>query len=85
MPVGHATIDAFHALYIIVAPTDESQSTAELIPVGQLEDLDRWLSKLHQGSLIRWAAILLTLGFFIQLSLRLLSMRRGAASAEDTQ
>jgi hypothetical protein len=71
IPVGPLKLDGFHPLYIAAMPTTES-STLELIPVGQLEDIDRWLSAWHQSSVTVTAAIFLTVGFLLQLILRLI-------------
>jgi hypothetical protein len=70
IPVGPLKLDGFHPLYIAVMPGAES-STLELIPVGQLEDIDRWLTAWHQSSVTVTAAIFLTAGFLLQLILRL--------------
>jgi hypothetical protein len=70
IPVGPLKLDGFHPLYIAVMPI-EASTTLELIPVGQLEDIDRWLSAWHQSSITVTAAIFLTVGFLLQLILRL--------------
>jgi hypothetical protein len=70
LPVGRLNLDGFHPLYIAVMPIGDS-SPLELIPVGQLEDIDRWLSAWHQSSVTVTAAIFLTAGFLLQLILRL--------------
>ena len=72
-PVGQFTIPAFRPLYVAVTPAQQDASSLELIPVGQLEDIDRWLYSWHQGSLTITAATLLTLGFLLQLLLRLIA------------
>lgn len=69
-PVGQFKLAVFHPLYIAVLPP-EASTTMELVPVGQLEDSDRWLSVWHQNSLTVTAAIFLTCGFLLQLVLRL--------------
>jgi len=72
VPVGQLKVDAFHPLYIAVMPPGDATSL-ELIPVGQLEDLDRWITSWHQSSLTFTAATLLTLGFLLQLVVRFCS------------
>jgi hypothetical protein len=68
-PVGQLKVDAFHPLYVAVVPRGDAASL-ELIPVGQLEDLDRWITSWHQSSLTMTAATFLTLGFLLQLVVR---------------
>jgi hypothetical protein len=70
IPVAQLKLDAFHPLYITALPPKGS-TTMELFPVGQLEDVDRWLSAWHQSSLTFTAAIFLTCGFLLQLVVRL--------------
>jgi hypothetical protein len=71
-PVGQLKVDAFHPLYVAIVPTGDAASL-ELIPVGQLEDLDRWITSWHQSSLTLTAATFLTLGFLLQLVVRFCS------------
>jgi hypothetical protein len=70
VPVAQLKLDAFHPLYIAALPPEDS-TTMELFPVGQLEDVDRWLSAWHQSSLTVTAAVFLTCGFLLQLVVRL--------------
>jgi hypothetical protein len=70
LPIGQLKLEAFHPLYIAVMPAAES-STLELIPVGQLEEIERWLSSWHQSSVTMTAAVLLAAGFLLQLIVRL--------------
>jgi hypothetical protein len=70
LPVGSCTLNAFHPLYVAVMPEYDS-SEFDLVPVGQLEDLDKWLSTWRMRSLTMFAAILLTVGFLLQLIIRL--------------
>jgi hypothetical protein len=74
VPVAQLKLDAFHPLYVAVMPPEPS-TTMELFPVGQLEDVDRWLSAWHQSSLTVTAAIFLTCGFLLQLVIRLFGCR----------
>jgi hypothetical protein len=67
VPVGGTTLEAIHPLYIALPPKDEGETKMRLIPVGMLEDMDSWLSKLHQASLIKAALTILVIGFFLQL------------------
>jgi hypothetical protein len=46
LPVGQLKVDAFHPLYVVVTPPGDA-TPLELIPVGQLEDLDRWITSWH--------------------------------------
>ena len=69
VPVAQLKLDALHPLYIAALPAGDS-TTMELFPVGQLEDIDRWLSAWHQSSLTVTAAICLTCGFLLQLVVR---------------
>jgi hypothetical protein len=72
-PVGHLKVAAFYPLYIAVSPVAADAPSLELIPVGHLEDLDRWITSWHQSSLTVTAATLLTVGFLLQLCIRLFS------------
>ena len=72
LPIGQLKLEAFHPLYVAIMPPLEG-NTLELIPVGQLEDLDQWLKSWRQTSLTLFAAGLLTLGFLMQLIIRLLT------------
>ncbi len=67
LPVGHSKLEAFRPLYIVEMPTDEQSGQLILNPVGQLQDLDVWLSTQRQSSLTIGALILLVIGFFLQL------------------
>jgi hypothetical protein len=69
LPVGQLKVDAFHPLYVVVTPPGDA-TPLELIPVGQLEDLDRWITSWHQSSLTFTAVTFLTLGFLLQLVVR---------------
>ena len=73
VPVAQTTLDAFHPLYVTTLPPENS-TTMELFPVGQLEEIDRWLSAWHQSSLTVTAAVLLTCGFLLQLAVQLLGL-----------
>jgi hypothetical protein len=57
VPVGQFKVDALHPLYVAIMPAGEGTSL-ELIPVGQLEDLDRWIMSWHQSALTFTAATL---------------------------
>ena len=72
MPVGQYKLPAYYPLYIAILPSDTSTSL-DLVPVGRLEDLDEWVSKWRQSSLTIFATISLTLGFLLQLIIRLFS------------
>lgn len=65
-PVGPYKLEAVHPLYIVLAPQG-SGTQLDLVPVGQLEDLDRWLSERRQSSLTILALLLLSVGFLLQL------------------
>lgn len=78
IPVDQNKLDAFHPLYITLLPPLNA-TVFELVPVGQLEDLDRWLSRWHQSSLTIAAAVLLTVGFLMQLLSRLIRWRHNEA------
>src|SRR5919197_3195134 len=52
-----------------------TRASLELIPVGQLQDLDHWITSWNQSSLTFSAATLLTVGFLLQLVIRLHSVR----------
>jgi hypothetical protein len=74
-PVAQHSLDVLHPLYVTLMPPGDS-TVFELVHVGQLEDIDRWLSRWHQSSLT-WAAVLtLTFGFFFQLLSRVLRWRK---------
>lgn len=66
MPVAGSTLEAFHPLYVALTPPG-TEDQLELVPVGQLEDLDRWLQEWRQGSMTRAALVLLAAGFLLQL------------------
>jgi hypothetical protein len=72
LPVGGATLEAFRPLYVVQIPVGQ-ETRLTLIPVGQLDDLDAWLTQQHQSSLTRWALLLLVIGFFLQLVFPFLS------------
>ena len=63
--VPNALFD-IRTLYVIVMPSKDAD-TLSLVPVGELQDLDKWLYARHQGSLTLSALLLLVLGFFLQL------------------
>jgi hypothetical protein len=67
LPVGRNKLEAFRPLYIVEIPMDGNSSQLNLNPVGQLQDLDVWLSTQRQSSLTIAALILLVIGFFLQL------------------
>ena len=66
LPVGKAKLEAFRPLYVAMIP-DGEESQLTLVPVGQLGDLDTWVSQQRQGSITKLAFILLVIGFFLQL------------------
>ena len=66
LPVAKNKLEAFRPLYIALSP-NANETVIDLIPVGELLDLNRWLDSRHQGSLTFSALILLTVGFFMQL------------------
>lgn len=78
IPVGQNKLDAFHSLYVTLLPKAGS-TVFEIVPVGQLEDLDRWLSRWHQSSLTLTAAITLAVGFLLQLLSRVIRWRPNEA------
>jgi hypothetical protein len=65
VPVADNKLDALHPLYVVQMPTDNSDRFV-LVPVGQLEDLEAWVSQRRLTSITRWALLLLTLGFSLQ-------------------
>lgn len=65
-PVGIGTLEAFRGVYITLTPQGQ-QTSLELIPVAQLDDLELWLRQWRQGSLTKAALLLLASGFFLQL------------------
>ena len=67
LPVGRNKLEAFRPLYVVEMPTEEQSSQLVLNPVGQLQNLDLWLSTQRQTSLTSAAIILLVIGFFLQL------------------
>jgi hypothetical protein len=70
MPVGSGkTIEGLHSLVLTTLPQDVTGRELENFPVGVLDDLDKWVATLHQRSLTFWAALLLTVGFFLQVAL----------------
>jgi len=66
-PVGNYTIEAIKPLYVVLIPSDSQSTTLILKPIGQLEDMEKWLSTQHTSSLILTAVILLIIGFLLQL------------------
>ena len=66
LPLGAAKLEAFRPLYIVSIPEGE-ESQLNLIPVGQLEELDAWLSQQRRGAITKLALIFLVGGFFLQL------------------
>lgn len=66
LPLGKAKLEAFRPLYVVVIPEGE-ESQLNLVPVGQLEDLDTWLSQQRRGAITKLAFVLLVSGFFLQL------------------
>lgn len=66
LPVGQAKLEAFRPLYVALIP-DGHETQLTLFPVGQLGDLDTWLSQQRQGSITKLALVFLMLGFFLQL------------------
>ncbi len=67
LPVGKLSLDAFNPLYIVELPSESNSDVFLLIPVGQLSDLNNWLTSQHQNSMTKSALILLVIGFFLQL------------------
>lgn len=57
---------AIRTLYITIMPS-KATDIAPVVPIGELQDLDKWLYARHQGSLTFSALILLVFGFFLQL------------------
>jgi hypothetical protein len=66
LPLGQNKLEAFRPLYVALLPPGE-ESKLRLIPVGQLQDLDSWIARGHQGSLTKTALVLLACGFALQL------------------
>jgi hypothetical protein len=66
VPVFKHTLDAFHPLYIITVPVDNSDNL-NLEPVGQLSDLKEWLKRTHLDSINLTAILLLAVGFLLQI------------------
>jgi hypothetical protein len=66
LPVGQAKLEAFRPLYVALIP-DGQETQLTLVPVGQLGDLDTWLSQQRQGSISKLALVFLVIGFFLQL------------------
>ena len=66
LPVGQAKLEAFRPLYVMLIPNGPGTQVT-LIPVGQLGDLDSWLTQQRQGSITQLALVLLVIGFFLQL------------------
>jgi len=67
MPVGSLKLESFYPLYIIEAPEGEDNKCI-LRPVGQLSDLDVWLSSWRFSGMTKTAVVLLFLGFMLQLA-----------------
>lgn len=65
LPVGGLKLEALRPLYISELPNPRSD-TFLLRPVGQLSDLDSWLSTWRQSALTITALVLLLCGFFLQ-------------------
>jgi hypothetical protein len=66
LPVGQLSLDAFHPVYAVVMPAPEN-STFSLVPLGELSQLDSWLTEWKQSSLTTAALVCLSLGFLLQL------------------
>lgn len=66
LPLGKAKLEAFRPLYVVLIPEGE-ESELSLIPVGQFEDLDRWISEQRRGAITKMAFVFLVCGFFLQL------------------
>ncbi len=60
-----AMLDVFQPLYIVEVSPDSKSSVIK--PVGQLADLDSWLSSWRRSSLTNTALGFLIIGFFLQL------------------
>ena len=67
LPVGNSTVEAYRTLYVTLIP-EEPDTKMVLVPVGQLGDLDAWLSEQRQGAITRIALVFLMLGFALQLA-----------------
>ncbi len=67
LPVGNNKLDAFFPLYFSIIPVAAKDTSLNLVPVGQLEDLDSWLTKCHIRSLNNTALYILVIGFFLQI------------------
>lgn len=67
LPLGNDKIEAFNPLYIVYSPNKQSESKP-YAAIGQLQDLEVWMSLQHQGSLTGWALFFLLLGFSLQLA-----------------
>jgi hypothetical protein len=74
-------LDAFHPLYTITEPVDNSD-TFNLEPDGQLSDLKEWLKMKHLASTTKTAIVLLALGFLLQIIVAIGGEYTGAKSAE---
>lgn len=66
VPVAGSTLDAIRPLYVALTPQG-AQQDLDLVPVGVLEDLDKWLREWRQGNLTKTAFLLLAAGFLFQL------------------
>jgi hypothetical protein len=66
VPVATNKLDAMHPLYVVQMPPDNGDNFV-LVPVGQLEDLESWVSQTRQTSTTRFALLLLATGFLLQL------------------
>lgn len=66
IPVAGNKLDAMHPLYVVQMPLDNGDRFV-LVPVGQLEDLESWVSQARQTSTTRVALLLLAVGFLLQL------------------
>jgi hypothetical protein len=70
VPVGPHTLEAIHPLYVGLPPLAAAKQDIDLISVGQLEDLDRWISRHHQRNVVIFIASLLLVGFLLQILAR---------------
>jgi hypothetical protein len=74
VPVFKTKLEAFHPLYIVTLPIDNSD-ILNLEAVGQLSDLETWLKVSRLNFLNKTAIVLLSLGFFLQLIEKILEIR----------
>jgi hypothetical protein len=85
MPVGSGkTFDGLHGLVVATLPQDLAGTEMENFPVGLLDDLDKWIATSHQRSLTFWAALLLTLGFSLQVVLSIWDLCSSRARKANT-